>query len=685
MYTERIWDGGGFMANQLEELERELQDCKERISRIEDQIRSMRQENVASSPKGEDDFSPRIMRQLVQAETQPPKESSLVSAEAVIGKKVMGIVASVLIFISLIMFATLLIPRLGDTAKFVLMCLVSVAFAVFGLYKLSKDDKSALYLSITGCGVGAIYISLFLSNIYFRLTNDVGLFALLLLWAMGVLYLSKKRSKVFQAIGNAGIVLSVLFGTIVCVLGDDPGKMLILIVYFLVGSLAFYLCHMGDWSAVAVNHAFQLVSLFILMIGETMMQDEALRYVGIVLLAVFMLAMLALILIHMNGKNLVPSGTFGMLYSVELLALVMISVKNGNVMAGLVLALVTIILVSVEGLVHKCQRVFENHVVITLWTVLLAGIALLTLENVTLLAQTLGVALLGIPFACYGFLNNRKIYKILGLVSGYLLLFAEEIPIPLEAVWFVLILSIVGIGLYKRGEQYKEGYKVTWYLLTVCTIWMLLSRVNYEMLTGHYEVLRVVTFLLIASINVCMAKTRFGRNWITGQEEKVSYAISCVVNAILMFYGTYKIADVDSEVLHIIYILVSLALFTVNTQNLIARGKVYLDLYVVIKYTILLRVILGSFHAPNYLISILLFVLSIAVIFVGFKLPSKVFRIYGLVLSLFCVIKLVMIDITYDNTLGHALSFFVSGVLCFFISAIYYNMERRMRKEEQSE
>jgi uncharacterized membrane protein len=63
----------------------------------------------------------------------------------------------------------------------------------------------------------------------------------------------------------------------------------------------------------------------------------------------------------------------------------------------------------------------------------------------------------------------------------------------------------------------------------------------------------------------------------------------------------------------------------------------------------------------------------------------KSLRIYGLVVSMICVFKLVMVDITYENTAGHALSFFISGVLCFVISAMYNIADKKMHKEDNEE
>ena len=94
---------------------------------------------------------------------------------------------------------------------------------------------------------------------------------------------------------------------------------------------------------------------------------------------------------------------------------------------------------------------------------------------------------------------------------------------------------------------------------------------------------------------------------------------------------------------------------------------------------VLVIAILGSYHSPQYVISIAIFIVAIIVILLGFKINVKSIRIYGLVVSMICVVKLVMVDITYSNTMGHALSFFVSGVLCFVISALYNIADKRYK------
>ncbi|MBD5457743.1 MAG: DUF2339 domain-containing protein [Lachnospiraceae bacterium] len=59
---------------------------------------------------------------------------------------------------------------------------------------------------------------------------------------------------------------------------------------------------------------------------------------------------------------------------------------------------------------------------------------------------------------------------------------------------------------------------------------------------------------------------------------------------------------------------------------------------------------------------------------------ESAFRLYGLILFMTSVFKLIMIDIKYDSTLENAISFFVSGILCFIISFLYNKIDHSLKK-----
>jgi uncharacterized membrane protein len=49
---------------------------------------------------------------------------------------------------------------------------------------------------------------------------------------------------------------------------------------------------------------------------------------------------------------------------------------------------------------------------------------------------------------------------------------------------------------------------------------------------------------------------------------------------------------------------------------------------------------------------------------------------YGLVITNISIVKLILIDITYNGSLGKAIGFFICGILCFAISFIYSMIDK---------
>ena len=159
--------------------------------------------------------------------------------EKMFGKNLMGIFASVLIFISLIIFATLILPHLTDTLKMLAMYIASFAVIAAGLLLYRRNKNNLFYIAIIGCGVGSLYLSLLLSNLYFKVIGDFALYLLILVWAVFVRYLTKIKHYVFTIIGQAGILIASVLGTALCVFEADPRKFLVLSIFYFISALVF--------------------------------------------------------------------------------------------------------------------------------------------------------------------------------------------------------------------------------------------------------------------------------------------------------------------------------------------------------------------------------------------------------------------------------------------------------------
>ena len=123
----------------------------------------------------------------------------------------MAIAASVLIFIGVILFAVLMLPNITDEIKMAAMYVVSAIFLCFGFVRIGKDKEDKFALVLLGCGAGVLYISLIMSNIYFKVIGDIPLYVLIMLWSLGVVYLARYKSELFMAIGHIGITISMIF------------------------------------------------------------------------------------------------------------------------------------------------------------------------------------------------------------------------------------------------------------------------------------------------------------------------------------------------------------------------------------------------------------------------------------------------------------------------------------------
>ena len=135
----------------------------------------------------------------------------LKSFENWLGTRLFNVVASLMIFIGLVLFCMLGYEYITDTMKMAAMFVVSGSFISLGAF-FTKKNKSVFSLGLTGCGFGAFFISTLLSHVYFHALNDISAFGLLLFWSAAALVLSKKLNSVTLSVtAHMGTAVSICF------------------------------------------------------------------------------------------------------------------------------------------------------------------------------------------------------------------------------------------------------------------------------------------------------------------------------------------------------------------------------------------------------------------------------------------------------------------------------------------
>ena len=601
--------------------------------------------------------------------------------EKTIGRSVMGICASGLIFISIIFFAALVLPYLNDTITQVLMYGAGIACASAGILFLVRDRGNKWFLALAGCGMGIIYLSLFLSCFYFGSLGDTALYLWLFMWAAVVCGLSRMRSELFQVIGQMGIALSVLLGVSLCAIAQDASKLLFLVIYGVISETIYYIAHFQkEYHRNLISHIFWCFIAALLLPGVCARYTEgtpAGTAAALVTAAAVLLPMLTgIFAMHVKEDDI----SFGVINLIGTFQLFLTAARRPGdaVILMAVFSVVMLVLLEVRfrAQVHYGRTIFQCALFFAAFCAVLHNASY---------REYVSVAPFVLVCLIYGFCRNNNVYRIAGLCYAVLLLL-----IPMNGCafvcWGTAAAACTVFLLVRFREQYRVWMKLVAYLLFLAFLTKSSVQISGMMEIAPAELRVLVTLVLLAAANIAMQKLpALHRDPRSGKEEPELLIGAGVVQVLLMLAALACIWLMEEPLYHISAAVFGVIVFSVNFTGLIRAGGEGFGLYAGIKYLILILSILGSYEAPGYLISLAGLSLAIVCIVSGFLAERKsgrnykTVRVYGLVLSLVSVIKLVLIDISYDSMLLRAVSFFVSGVLCFAISFIYDRMDRRFR------
>ncbi|MBQ3061469.1 MAG: DUF2339 domain-containing protein [Lachnospiraceae bacterium] len=607
------------------------------------------------------------------------QEESNHDFEKTFGKSFMGIAASVLIFISIVLFATLLLPMFGDEAKMAIMYAVSGAFLGIGALRLNKDKDDRFNIALTGCGFGAMFISLLLSNIYFEVLGDIPLYVMIAIWGVIICIFAKNKNFVFQIIGEIGIIVATVFGCILCVSGKDEARFLALLIFYGITSAIFYFVNYEkEYEDNICYHGFAAIGGMVLTIGCVGIAGDNSLVCMIIALIIQILNIVG-IMSHRLDK---PQISFGVITSLELFSVAIISlyVFENEKIWGLVTYLIGMIMIFAVSMKKANSKSGLELISGASAIVALIGLG----ANGT--AYNYGVVfLMIIPLLVYGYVRKYSISKYMGLaiMGVYMFIYDGDIR-GLHFVLMLVAFAVAYICMFVFKDQYNKEYKS---LLHIGALLLIVSQMGdalWEILGREESSLDVVESIVYVSffvLNTICYKSRFVSNSITGEKDE-NKEIYTIANVFAMAMGCMLISEPGSMGCHFVNILVALAAFLIDTKKILNKNSenVAGNVYIGGKFTVLLIVVLNSFTSPNYVISIACLVLAILLILAGFKGEYKYLRIYGLGLTMISIFKLLMVDITYANTLGNAISFFVSGVLCFAISMIYNYLDKKMKR-----
>ena len=451
--------------------------------------------------------------------------------ESTVGKNLMGILASVLIFAGLTLLATAVYDSFTDVMRVIGLFLISAIMLTAGRLGMRKE-KNAFFLSLTGCGVGAVYISLFLTYGYFGLINEIVLYLLLAVWSVVVYFIGGKGSQLFKIIGQLGILVSLVFGNVQFLDGNVTSEDVLLIymlMIFYIATSAFYL--FIEWKkGVAEN----LPALIINIIGTFFLYHAAGKLVNFidvwaVVLTGYLIAAYLLMQVWVYVKQVETvfdkdKDSLGCwLFSsaalfVSFLGTLFLLPKGEEWVYGVC----SLGFLLVFWLITEQRRKEDAVRTALLSEAFFYGvICCFTLD---LVADIFGAAILALPLAVAAYLKKDGLYLTLSMVA--FCIFAVfggeyEAPYVLFVVIFVLLYFLI---MLNRLEMYKQRYKILLYVGVLFTLFSATDKFDPVGLT-HMEFQHVILYLG-ALICALATLTDYSKSWVEkGKIEKEYIAV----------------------------------------------------------------------------------------------------------------------------------------------------------------
>lgn len=661
--------------------------------------------------------APQKSSPVTAAPAAPEKKKNL---ENVFGKNILALAATGLIFVGMIAFGVLAFSKITDEVKILGMFLASFAITAVGVF-LSRKGRNAFTEILSGCGVGAVYISILITHLYFERIGDLVAFGLILLWGAGLFLLSRWiKSKAMVYIAHFGCILSTVLSV---AYGQTTGKYIEITLYQLVTFSLLILANRKE----KVLHT---VSSFASMIINTVLCAQLVNALDAEPYALDTFWILGVLLLALNvfnggiyllslrrpsfeskGHSILTNAIFftvfffggfvcGQTYFEDLSAYLFPDSGNA-VPCGLTLLMILLTLIPIGTILavfqkkdHKIHGFLAGQIFLSVVLFILA--ILLDADGGALPLTSLFAAISGA--ACL-FLRKKGDEKTARLMGNYGLTFLLiDLVLSLFFLWefeiFGIFYSLILIALsfFFVKLKGKSVWSFPFFPLAVLLIHFTVTASSlFDHLTGEtYPALILTTggAIVLSVLSQWAIPFPTSSQSISRIFCEIGEAFWILIASILLS-ERQDLAAATGEQFHTVCLMALwvflLFLGLLRIPAVVSKKNGGEVVWYAIKFTYLALFPIGQFtnlFDEPFLFSVFLMVAAALCIIFGFIKNLKSARIYGLALTLASVLKMVIVDVWDQNSLTRVASLIAGGMICFAISAGYSAMEKRQTKKE---
>lgn len=670
--------------------------------------------------------APQTAAQL-SARSTPAAKSPSGTLETWLGRNVLGIVASILVFIGLIFLGVLVYGNITEPIKIALMYALSALLTGLGAFLLAKK-RNNFTLALTGCGCGSFFLSILLTHVYFGKLTDLAAFGLLLVWMACTLFVARwQRSTLLSVIAHAGMIISLCFAF---TQGISDEKLWLVLLYQVAASAVMlagniFCCrktyHFGAFASLgltlvasgvmsarfapvsgagpfrtglpvpAIVAAFALqffmacVFSYLLAISASRMKNEGTKIALHILNKLLWTAALCtnvyvvayrLALPRFPGLSghapvvgiAVAACLLPLLLHVAISLAMQIKLRFSQSLEC-VSVLICFSLTAVFLLIFWGARAFDGGSLPRLpWLIVPAALLFLVRRFSRQSAYLIGAdVLLGMDF-------------LFALFGGYGRLVAFGTPAAAFGWMLLYVAAIVGQWVV-QSTAVRKNYSVATRILLYLTVVLSLLVILFET-TMPYRTVTVLSIL--TGLHFLLFLLQYDREERGNALEWVLGSVSLlllVIDAWLIAFGARSSA-VESG-LYFLLTVPAFFLAAVRTPRLFYyKNRPAQGALTGIVFTLLvLATVEGNtdWFSQGYLLSIICMLTALACIVAGFLGRVSSLRFYGLILTLTCVLKLVTLDVLHLSSLLRVIALIGGGIICFIVSAIYNYTVKQMK------
>ncbi|MCQ2496579.1 MAG: DUF2339 domain-containing protein [Lachnospiraceae bacterium] len=616
-----------------------------------------------------------------------PAKKNPDNTESVIGKYALPIFATILILAGICFFAVTLWKDMPDIVKAMIVMGGAVIIAAVGLIFGRKENMRTFRISMIAIAFSVIFIDLLCMYYAWEIMSALLLIITIIAWCcLAVLFSFLCNSPVFHYCSLCGLVIAALILDFEMEVSISYfvviwALFLTLIMLAVTHRIKFRNCQFIF--AIAGSLIFSIISMTMALTGF-MFKDDSMRL--FVRLSIYLLAII-----------------FALLYR----------------------------FIAIED----SEKIKSHEHIINGLSAFMTGISVMALSCTNLdlhsMLEAVSVMLLAIAFCIF---NKTRLSSICGsilplfitccVISDYYFDMISPGAVMIEFIILLIfalkdsvvsrILAITALGLVQfmcfttASEYYKEDEELTIFIIlclalvtSLCIQFIFMARKQrafYSPSLASNTIFFLTTFIyadtaffdrvhsfstvgFYAAFILIFVTMLFSIRHTSEQASRADlYVHTIIFNFIVIMCFT------DTEYTPVKVLLgILLALIIVSICILYEKAKCQRAATVSVVstlFTIDYLVVVYSTALRNYafIISIGLLLIATALIIYGFAKRSKTARIYGLVLVFISVAKMLLLDISTNNTLIRVASLIGGGIICLIISFVYNKMAKALNE-----